>query len=201
MRRMPRGCWDKCVIETERLILRPWREADREPFAAMGRDPDVMRHLGGRVDREASDAAVDRQMACQAEQGQCFWALERRADGIFLGFCGLRRGGQPGTPVADALEIGWRLARDAWGRGYAREAAEASIAWGWARQEAPRISAWTVPANTASWGLMIRLGMNHRPMLDFDHPAFPPGHPLSRHVVYAIDRPEIMPEVAIPTDA
>ena len=177
------------MIDTERLILRPWRDADRDAFAAMSRDPDVMKHLGGVIDRAESDAVVDRLMACQEREGQCFWAVERRDDGVLLGFCGLRRGGHAGTPVPDELEIGWRLARHAWGRGYAREAAEAAIGWGWAHRRDARITAWTVPANSASWGLMRRLGMEHRPALDFDHPSFPAGHPLSRHLVYTIDRP------------
>jgi RimJ/RimL family protein N-acetyltransferase len=177
------------MIDTERLILRPWREADRAPFAAMSADPEVMRHLGGVIDRAASDAVVDRLMACQAREGQCFWAIERRVDRALLGFCGLRRGGHQGTPVPDELEIGWRLARFAWGQGFAREAAEAALAWGWANRRDARIAAWTVPANIASWRLMERLGMTHREELDFDHPGFPPAHPLSRHLVYTIGRP------------
>lgn len=106
-----------------------------------------------------------------------------------LGFCGLRRGGHAGTAVPDELEIGWRLRREAWGQGYAREAALASLDWGWANRDASRIAAWTVAANTASWGLMERIGMVRRPELDFDHPRFPAGHPLCRHIVYAIGRP------------
>lgn len=156
----------------------------------MSADADVMRHLGGAVDRAASDAAIARLQACEAEQGQTFWAIERRTDAALLGFCGLRRGGHPGTPVPDELEIGWRLARHAWGQGYAREAAAACLDWGWANRSAARIAAWTVPANHASWGLMLRLGMVHRPELDFDHPQFAPGHPLCRHLVYTIDRPQ-----------
>ena len=177
------------MIETERLIVRPWRDADRAPLAAMGADAEVMRHLGGVIDRAASDAAIDRYVAKAAQNGSDFWAIERRDDGAFLGFCGIRRGGHAGTPVPDEWEVGWRLRRDAWGQGYAREAAAASIDWAWANTPAARVAAWTVPANTASWGLMRRLGMVHRPELDFDHPAFAPGHPLCRHIVYTIDRP------------
>lgn len=177
------------VIETERLILRDWQERDRAPFAELGRDPDVMRHIGGVMDREASDAGVDRLMRDQNELGYTFWVVERKSDNALLGFCGLRHGGHPGTPVTSELEIGWRLAKHAWGKGYAREAAEASLQWGWDNCPHDRIAAWTVPANTASWGLMIRLGMVHRPELDFDHPAFAPDHPLCRHLVYTIGRP------------
>ncbi len=187
---MRRGCWvGNAVIETDRLTLREWRDADIEPLAAMGRDPAVMVHLGGVQDRAESHAMIERVRATQARQGHCFWAVERSVDRAFLGFCGLRLGGHAGTPVPEELEIGWRLGRSHWGQGYAREAAEASIAWGWTNTDRARIVAWTVPANTASWGLMIRLGMSHRPELDFAHPSFTPDHPLSAHIVYAIDRP------------
>jgi len=178
------------VIATERLILRSWRAEDSAPFAAMNADDEVMAHLGGPIDRAASDAMIDRLKAIDAAQGHTFWVVERRGDGAFLGFCGLRRGGHAGTRVPDELEIGWRLARPAWGAGFAREAAAACIAWGWDHRPDARITAWTVPANVRSWGLMERLGMTHRPELDFDHPAFPSGHPLCRHLVYAIDRPK-----------
>jgi len=184
------------MIHTDRLTLRGWREADVVPFAAMFRDAEVMRHLGG-VPADP-DAAARTVIAAherdRAADGHGFWAIERTADAALLGFCGLRAGGKPGhsvagTPVADELEIGWRLRQDAWGQGYAREAAAASFAWGWANTAHDRIAAWTVPANTASWGLMIRLGMERRADLDFDHPFFTPDHPLSRHHVYTIDRP------------
>lgn len=177
------------MIETDRLILRDWRDADVQPFAAMGRDALVMAHLGALQNRAGTEAAIDRARRSQAQHGHCFWAIERRDDGAFLGFCGLRVGGHPATPVLQVLEIGWRLARAYWHQGYAREAAQASIDWGWAKTDSACITAWTVPANTASWGLMRRLGMTHRPALDFAHPAFAADHPLSAHIVYAIDRP------------
>lgn len=177
------------MIATERLILRDWRDDDLDPFAAMCADPEVMRHLDGVIDRDAAAETIARQRHFIARDGRGFWAIERRADGALLGFCGLRTGGHPGTPVNDELEIGWRLRRDAWGQGYAREAAQASIDHGWATTERERIAAWTVAANTASWGLMLRLGMRPRPDMDFDHPRFADGHPLRRHLVYAIERP------------
>lgn len=175
-------------LETGRLVLRSWRDADRPAFAAMSADREVMAHLGGPIDRSASDAVIDRLSEVEARQGHTFWAIERKEDAAMIGFCGLRRGGHAGTPVSDELEIGWRLARLAWGRGFAREAAEAALSWGWANCDVQRIAAWTVPANTASWGLMLRLGMVHRPDLDFDHPLFVQDHPLCRHVVYIAGR-------------
>lgn len=176
------------MIETERLIVRPWRDADREPFAAMGQDAEVMRFLGPLMSRAESDAAVDRMMALQAERGHCFWAVERRADGAFLGFCGLKRG-PADTPIADDIEIGWRLGRAHWGQGYAREAAAACLDWSWATLNVMSIAAITVQGNSASWGLMERLGMTRRPDEDFDNPNLAPGDPLWRHITYRIARP------------
>ena len=155
----------------------------------MSADPEVMAHLDGPVDAAASSAIIDRLNAGEAAQGHTFWALARRSDDALIGFCGLRRGGHPGTAVTDELEIGWRLARSEWGKGLAREAAQAALEWGFANLPDAQIAAWTVPQNTASWGLMLRLGMVHRPELDFDHPRFADGHPLRRHVVYTIARP------------
>lgn len=173
------------MIETERLVLRPWREADREPFWGLGRDPEVMRYLR-KLDRAQSDASIDRQMAVQAEHGYCFWPVVRRADGRFLGFCGLM---PPRDPLTET-EIGWRLARDAWGQGYAREAAEASLAWAWRELDVASVVAITVQDNTRSWGLMERLGMTRNPDDDFDHPALAEGDPLRRHILYRIQRPQ-----------
>lgn len=175
------------MIETERLILRPWREADHAPFLAMSRSPAVMRHLGRLLDAAEVEAAIARMQAGQAEHGHCFWAIERQADSAFLGFCGLKPGAV-GSLVGE-IEIGWRLREEAWGQGYAKEAALASLAWGWAHLDAPRIAAITVQGNGASWGLMQRLGMIRRPDMDFGHPAFAEGHPLHWHITYTIDRP------------
>lgn len=177
------------MIETERLILRAWREDDGPEFLRVTNTPAVMAHLGG-VQRDPARirATIDRQRRYQAESGHSLWIVERREDGALLGFCGL----QPGTvgPIEGEVEIGWRLREDAWGQGYAREAAQASLAWGWANLDTPKIMAITTPANTASWGLMIRLGMTRRPDLDFGHPQFQPGDRLYEHITYEIARPD-----------
>jgi RimJ/RimL family protein N-acetyltransferase len=174
------------MIQTERLILREWRDEDHAPFAAMGRSQAVMKHLGDLMGDEQVAAAIARQRGFQVTYGHCFWAIERVQDGAFLGFCGLK----PGTvgPIEGEIEIGWRLREDAWGQGYAREAAQASLAWGWGNLDTPKIMAITTPANVASWGLMIRLGMVRRSDLDFGHPQFVSGHPLFEHVTYEIER-------------
>jgi RimJ/RimL family protein N-acetyltransferase len=164
------------MIETERLILRDWRREDCEPFHRHLNTEPVMRWLGGVKSREAYDLVVlDRFMRWQAERGFTFWVAERKADGEFLGFCGLKIADDAGSPVEGELEIGWRLREDAWGRGYAREAAEASLDFAFDRVGAPRVVALTVPGNTPSWGLMERLGMTRRPDLDYEGPEWAVG--------------------------
>ncbi|VVT10325.1 putative enzyme [Sphingomonas sp. EC-HK361] len=174
------------MIETARLILRPWRESDDASFFAMGQDAEVMRFLGPPTTLADVRSARQRMTACQAEYGYCFWALERNEDAAFIGFCGLK---PAKPPIVGETEIGWRLARDAWGQGYAREAAEASLAWGWANLDVPAIAAITVPANARSWGLMERLGMVRDPAGDFDHPDLALDDPLRAHITYRITRP------------
>lgn len=176
------------MIETERLILRPWRDGDRAPYHAICRDPEVMRFLGPPQSRAESDAAVDRMIASQAQHGFCLWVVQRRDDEALLGFCGLKLG-PPGTPIAGDVEIGWRLGRQHWGSGYAREAATASLDWAWAHLAVPSVAAITVAANARSWGLMERLGMKRKADGDFDHPGVPDGSPLKRHILYRIARP------------
>jgi RimJ/RimL family protein N-acetyltransferase len=173
------------AIETERLVLRPWRGADIEPFWAMACDPQVMRYLPPRT-RSETEAAVGRMMAMQAEHGHCFWAIERKADRRFIGFCGVV---PPRSPTFE-YEIGWRLASDVWGLGYAREAAEASLEWVWRHLDTPAVVAITTRDNARSWGLMERLGMARRPEEDFDHPDLAEGDPLRPHVLYRIYRPQ-----------
>ncbi|WBO24213.1 GNAT family N-acetyltransferase [Sphingomonas abietis] len=175
------------MIETARLILRGWGDADGETFARVTNSPAVMMHLGGVAPAERLARLAAEQQALQARDGHCFWIVERKADRALLGFCGLEKGDV--GPIAGEIEIGWRLREDAWGQGYAKEAAFASLAWGWAHLDAPRIMAITTPANRASWGLMERLGMTRRHDLDFGHPAFARDHPLSAHITYVADRP------------
>ena len=174
------------MIETERLIVRPWRDADREPFFAMACDPEVMRYLLPLNTRAESDERIDSLMAMQAEHGHCFWAVERREDARFLGFCGVVI---PREPIWEH-EIGWRLARNAWGQGYAYEAAQASLDWAWKHIETPSIMAITNIENTRSWGLMERQGMRRFPDEDFEHPSVPVGDPLRPHILYRIHRPQ-----------
>jgi RimJ/RimL family protein N-acetyltransferase len=176
------------VIETDRLLIRRWRDEDAAPFAAINAEPEVRRYLGIEGGREETEAAMARQRALQEAEGLCFWATERKADGALLGFCGLRPG-VPDTPIAGGLEIGWRLGSAYWGQGYAREAASACLDWAFSTAGARQVAAITVAANTRSWTLMERLGMVRRPDLDFLHPMLPDGHPLRPHITYVEVRP------------
>ena len=178
---------DEFRIETERLILREWREEDRGPFHAMCDDPLVMETLWPVMSRSESDALIDRIQALQIEHGHTFWALERKADAAFLGWCGIVVA-VDGLPISGQPEIGWRLARAAWGQGYARESAEASLDWAFHDQHYDVVWAITSVGNDRSWGLMERLGMIRHHDLDFDHPKVPDGSPLKSHITYSIRR-------------
>jgi len=175
------------MIETLRLTLRPWTQDDVPEFVRVTNTPAVMAYLDGVRASEQFQAGFLRAQACQAENGFCFWIVERRSDRALLGFCGLKVGNV--GPVTGEIEIGWRLRADAWGFGYALEAAQASLDWAWHNLSYARVVAVTVEANARSRRLMERLGMRRAPELDFDHPDFPPGHLLHRHIAYAIARP------------
>ena len=177
-------------VETDRLILRDWREEDWPRFWEVTNTPEVMRWLGGVADAEKRRGAEERLQSYRREYEHTFWVCERQADGShlsgeLLGFCGLKRSNQKGGPIG-MMEVGWRLREDAWGHGYAKEAAAASIAVGFERFGADRIIALTVAANAASWGLMVRLGMRRREDLDFDNDEFDAES--GRIIVYSIDR-------------
>ncbi|MDF0543611.1 GNAT family N-acetyltransferase [Sphingobium sp. H39-3-25] len=175
------------MIETERLILRGWRDEDVVPWQAICSDPEVMRHLGALMTMDDARAYVTRMQAMLAEHGHCFWAMERREDGALLGFCGLKPGAA-GTPIAGLIEIGWRMGTAYWGKGYAREAAQASLDWGFAHLPPDSIWAITTPANVRSQGLMLRLGMVRRHDMDFEHEGLPAGDPQRPHVTFEAKR-------------
>lgn len=166
--------------------MRSWREGDLEFWDRWLNVPAVARTVGGINTREEIAAALDRFAESQAQHGFSFWALERLSDGAFLGFCGLERFGDRGAPpiMQGAPEIGWRLREDAWGKGYAKEAARASLDLAFRRFDMTEVYAITLTQNERSWGLMRRLGMTARPDLDFDMPAH------GRHVTYRIGSEE-----------
>ena len=175
------------VAETERLRLRTWQPGDREEFVRHLNVPAVMRWLGGVQDEATYTAAFDRIDGFQRDQGHTFWIVERKADGALLGFCGLKRVNSPGAPCPGDFEIGWRLRQDAWGHGFAKEAAIASLDLAFSRFEAPHVVALTVLGNRDSQGLMQRLGMTRREDLDFVDTRFPNPCELNPTIVYRIE--------------
>jgi RimJ/RimL family protein N-acetyltransferase len=178
------------ALRTSRLLLREWRDGDREPFAAMSADPEVMAMLPSLPDRAASDAWIERMRAHLDAEGFGYWAVELPGKAELIGAIGLSRVRFP-APFTPAVEIGWRVARRCWGQGYAFEAARATIEDGFFRLGIDEIVAFTVPVNQRSWRVMQRLGMTCDPADDFDHPRIAEGDPMRRHVLYRICRPAL----------
>jgi RimJ/RimL family protein N-acetyltransferase len=179
---------DASRLTTDRLILRRWREADLAPFAALNADPAVMEHFPAPLTRAESDAMVERIDAEFDRRGFGLWAIEVTGTGEFIGFTGLSvpRFEAAFTP---AVEVGWRLARAAWGHGYASEAARRALRFGFEDAGLDEIVSFTSVPNTRSQAVMRRIGMRHDPAGDFDHPVLERGHRLSRHVLYRAARP------------
>ncbi|MER7583632.1 GNAT family N-acetyltransferase [Kitasatospora sp. NPDC097691] len=172
-------------LRTERLLIRRWRESDLAPWAAMNADPAVREHLGAPLTREQSDASVARFEAAIERRGYGWLAVEVRESGEFVGFVGLDDIEE--TDPVDGVEIGWRLARSAWGHGYATEAARAVLGHAFDNLGLPEVLAITTAANHRSQSVMCRLGMTHDPAEDFDDPAAPEGL-LRRNVVFRLRR-------------
>jgi RimJ/RimL family protein N-acetyltransferase len=172
-------------LRTDRLLLRRWTVADREPFAALNADPTVVEFLPGALLREESDALAERIEAHFDRHDFGLWAVEV-PDGVpFAGYVGLAVPRFEGhfTPC---VEVGWRLAAEHWGHGYATEAARAVLAFGFDELGLDEIVSFTTTANLRSRRVMERIGMSHDPAEDFDHPTLPEGHPLRPHVLYRI---------------
>ncbi|HLN99569.1 MAG TPA: GNAT family N-acetyltransferase [Pyrinomonadaceae bacterium] len=174
-------------LRTERLHLRRWVPSDREPFAALNSDPKVMQHFPGVLSREESDALATRIESSFEQKGFGLWAVTVPNLAPFIGFVGLAvpRFEAHFTPC---VEIGWRIAAKYWNRGYASEAAQASLKFGFETLPLEEIVSFTVPGNLPSRRVMEKIGMSHDSADDFDHPSLPAGHPLRRHVLYRIAR-------------
>jgi RimJ/RimL family protein N-acetyltransferase len=183
---------DDPELRTSRLTLRRWRPADREPFATLNADPEVMEHFPRPLRAEESDELVERIESGFEQRNFGLWAVEVRKSGEFIGFTGLA------VPSFEAhfmpaVEVGWRLARPAWGHGYATEGARAALEFGFGEVGLEEIVSLTTPGNRRSWAVMERLGMRRDPADDFEHPALPEGEPLRRHVLYRLGKDDLPP--------
>ena len=174
-------------IQTDRLILRAFTGADRQPFAAINADPEVMTYMSRALDRRASDLFLARIQDHWDADGFGLWAIERRDDGAFLGFAGLSAPTFE-APFTPAVEVGWRLARPAWGHGYATEAGAAALDHGFEVLHLAEIVSFTAVGNDRSRRVMERLGMTHDPADDFDYPLVPPDHLVRRQALYRLTR-------------
>jgi len=176
-------------LSTTRLRLRRWHPEDRPPFAALNLDPAVMEHFPAPISRTESDALADRIETHFDRHGFGLWAVEIPGVSPFAGYVGLSIPSFQ-AHFTPAVEVGWRLARDCWGQGYATEGARAALGFAFERLGLKEIVSFTVPANLRSRRVMERIGMTHTPSDDFDHPLLAENHPLRRHVLYRIKRAE-----------
>ena len=170
------------MIETPRLLLRPWQDSDLAPFAAMNADPEVRRYFPSTQTRAESDASVGRYRKHFTEHGFTFFAAELLGTAAFVGFVGLVKPGTGKPFPENSLEAGWRLAKAHWGKGLATEAARACIAYGFGELGAAHIGAITTVANAPSINVMRKVGMRH--VADFMHPEIDPADPVAPHVLY-----------------
>jgi RimJ/RimL family protein N-acetyltransferase len=175
------------TVRTDRLVLRAWHPDDHAAFAALNNDPEVMEFLPGRLDRAASDALADRFAANWDRDGYGLWAVEVPGVAPFVGFIGLNPASFPAA-FTPAVEVGWRLARPAWGHGYATEGARAALAFGFDTVGLDEIVSFTTRANARSRAVMERLAMTRDPGDDFEHPNVAPDDPLRPHVLYRLTR-------------
>jgi RimJ/RimL family protein N-acetyltransferase len=171
-------------IETPRLRMRRWRESDREPFATMNADPAVMEFFESTQSRAASDASINVWQAQFAANGWSNWAVEVRESAEFIGFTGLSVPRRTFS-FSPCVEVGWRLARMAWGHGYATEAARAALQVAFEQLALPEVVSFTAIANQRSRAVMERIGM-HNADQDFEHPGITAGHPLRLHCLFRI---------------
>jgi RimJ/RimL family protein N-acetyltransferase len=172
-------------LRTERLLLRPWRDSDLEPFAALNGDAHTMRFFPAPLTREESDALAEHARRQIEAEGWGLWAVEVPGRADFVGFVGLARPSFE-AHFTPAVEVGWRLAREHWGHGFASEAARAALAFGFDELGLDEIVSFTSRLNEPSIRVMERIGMTRDPADDFDHPRVPAGHPLRPHVLYRL---------------
>ena len=173
------------TVRTKRLILRPWQESDLEPFSQLNADPRVREYFPGLLSCEESNASVKLMSNHIEKCGWGFWAASLIKTGEFIGMIGLEDVYFT-AHFTPAVEIGWRLAFDYWGKGYATEGAQAALEYGFNHLKLDEIVSFTTLKNMRSRHVMEKIGMNHNPKDDFDHPKLPENHRLRRHVLYRL---------------
>jgi RimJ/RimL family protein N-acetyltransferase len=174
-------------LKTDRLLLRRWSDSDRLPFQAMNADPRVMEFMPAPLSPDESDTLIARAENHFEHHGFGPFAVELLENHSFIGFIGLSIPAFD-APFMPAVEVGWRLAFDCWGRGLATEGARAVVRFGFDELGLDSLVSFTVPENLRSRRVMEKIGMTHDPRGDFDHPLLPEGHPLRRHVLYRLNR-------------
>ena len=183
------------IVESERLILRPFEERDRDPLAALFADAQVRRFFPSTLDRAESDALFDRVQAARKQNGFHFLATDLRETGEFVGILGILKfvdetaAAIPGNP---GVEIGWQFRPQFWGKGLASEGARACLQYAWETLNLPEVVAITYEGNIPSQRVMERIGMTHDPNGNFEHPKLPEGHKLRPHVLYRIKNPNLL---------
>ena len=175
------------MIETDRLRLRRWEPKDLIPFANLNADPRVMEFFPASLTPEETKAMFVSLTERFDKHGFSFWATELKSTGEFIGFVGLNVPGY-NLPFSPCVEIGWRIAFAHWGKGYAQEAADSSLRYGFKVLKLKEIVSFTTVGNARSCRVMNRIGMRRDPDGDFLHPRLPEGHALRPHVLYRIDR-------------
>lgn len=173
------------TLKTKRLLLRPWKESDLEPFAALNKDPRVMEYFPSLLTQKESDERVHSWQEKIEARGWGLWAVSVIDIADFIGFIGLEQVNFE-APFTPAVEIGWRLAYPFWGKGYATEGALACLKYGFKILKLEEIVSFTAVQNRRSRAVMERIGLHHDPHDDFDHPKLAEGHRLRRHVLYRI---------------
>jgi RimJ/RimL family protein N-acetyltransferase len=180
-------------LRTARTLLRQWKEGDLPLWAEMNADLDVRRHFPSLSTPMQAYAEAGRMRDAISQRGWGMWALELPGRMAFAGTIGLYVTAIE-APFVPAVELGWRLRREAWGQGFAREAAQAAAQFAFDHLELQQVVAYTTTTNVRSQRVMESLGMRHDPNDDFDHPLIEPGHPLRRHLLYRMSRREPLPE-------
>ena len=176
------------MLETERLILRQWRNDDYIPYAKLNADPSVMRFFPSTLSEQESNEQADRIKSLINNNGYGFWAVELKSCGKFIGFVGLHKQDEhSGIPNSPLIEIGWRLSTEYWGLGYAPEAAKVALAFAFEKLSLREVYAFTALPNEPSQRVMTKIGMDNINQ-DFNHPKLPPGHVLERHCLYKITK-------------